>query len=335
MFSSPSKGLLVIAILTITLVIVQLLTPHGISVWMLYLIPLGLTVWLPPRHATLVAAAAYSLLVLTGLLLATRDLSDSTAVLNHALGLCTFWAMAWLLHYDRTAHDSQLRAESSKRREVEEQLRFSREALIEEQRNKLDGERQKVQRFQERQGPQRGQETEMSRRICEAVLTEMNGLLLEQGLRTAVAAANAEAGAILLHDRTSRKLVFKSAIGEKAEMLTERELPPGGSIAEAVFASGRAEIIPDARLDSRHNPTLDSRTGFRTGSMLVLPLKLLGQDPIGVMELLNKRTGLFTLGDLQVLRAYATLLTAMIQHARLYQQQLAQSPDGPRVIPSV
>lgn len=324
---SPTVStLILIGVQAIGLLVLDIATPIGIAVWIMYLIPLGLTSWLPHRQAPFIAAAVFSLFLVTGYLLSPPGMPTSMALLNHALGLCTLWVTAVLLYRHKRHFAAELHAEVSKRQEVEEQLRASQLELAQEREKKLGNDRQKVRRLQDRQLLQRSRDLELASKVSEALLREMPGdLIIEQGLRTAVAAAGAEAGAIFLMDLKSRKLVFTSVIGEKAEVLADCEMPPGGSIAEAVFASGEPELIADAQMDRRHNTTVDLGTGFRTRSMLVVPLKLLGEEPIGVLEVLNKRSGTFNQGDLQLLTTFSTLLTAAIEHTRLYREQASQA----------
>ena len=55
--------------------------------------------------------------------------------------------------------------------------------------------------------------------------------------------------------------------------------------------------VRDAAADPRFNGEIDKRTGYRTRSLLSVPLRGINNEIIGVLELLNKRTGAFTRAD--------------------------------------
>ena len=65
----------------------------------------------------------------------------------------------------------------------------------------------------------------------------------------------------------------------------------GQGVAGAVAASGRAINVPDAYADARFHRTVDQRTGFRTRSILAVPILGHGGDVIGVGQVLNRRGG--------------------------------------------
>ena len=114
--------------------------------------------------------------------------------------------------------------------------------------------------------------------------------LLKQGLRIALEVLDAENGSVLLADTDKRTLVFYHSIGEKP-------VPPGTAvpwdegIAGTVYRTGRPEIVPDAQADHRHFKKVDEATGAVTHDMITMPLKRWEGDPIGVIQVMNKRGG--------------------------------------------
>jgi energy-coupling factor transporter ATP-binding protein EcfA2 len=62
-------------------------------------------------------------------------------------------------------------------------------------------------------------------------------------------------------------------------------------IAGAVAASGTPVRVDDAYADPRFNPEIDQRTGFRTRSILALPVRDREGRVFGVAQLLNRRDG--------------------------------------------
>jgi adenylate cyclase len=68
-------------------------------------------------------------------------------------------------------------------------------------------------------------------------------------------------------------------------------IPLGSGIAGAVAASGAPLRVDDAYADPRFNRALDERTGFRTRSILALPVRNREGRVFGVAQLLNRRDG--------------------------------------------
>src|SRR5689334_22651696 len=66
----------------------------------------------------------------------------------------------------------------------------------------------------------------------------------------------------------------------------ELRLPPGRGLAGHVAASGELVNLVDASADPRWAPDVDRRTGYRTGSLLAVPVVGVGQVR-GVVQVLN------------------------------------------------
>ena len=141
--------------------------------------------------------------------------------------------------------------------------------------------------------------------------------LLEQSLHIALDVVNAENGSVLLADNENRTLVFYHSIGEKP-------VPPGTAvpwyegIAGTVFRTGVPEIVPDAQVDARHFKKVDETTGSITRDMITIPLKRWEGDPIGVIQVMNKRGGTFLdRNDMAILTIISALAAVAIEHTRL------------------
>ena len=72
---------------------------------------------------------------------------------------------------------------------------------------------------------------------------------------------------------------------------TEIRIPIGSGIAGAVAQTGQAINIPDAYADPRFNPDVDKQTGYRTRSILSLPIKNQQGVVFAVAQLLNRHDG--------------------------------------------
>jgi putative ABC transport system ATP-binding protein len=126
--------------------------------------------------------------------------------------------------------------------------------------------------------------------------------LLEQGMSAFTSKLaqllNADRSSLFLVDRDSHTLLL--AITEGMEDLGEIRIPLGSGIAGAVAQSGESIRIDDAYSDPRFNQDVDRRTGYRTQSILCLPVKDNAGEVFAVAQLLNRKDGNpFDAGDEQ------------------------------------
>ncbi|WP_447973634.1 GAF domain-containing sensor histidine kinase [Nitrospira sp. Kam-Ns4a] len=181
--------------------------------------------------------------------------------------------------------------------------------------------RQQPRRRQDERLLQRDRALDAARRICDAISRQNHSdKLIEQALVVALEVVDAEAGSILLADPKARTLVFRHVVGEKAQLIRGLAIPWNKGLAGAVFMSGEAEVVADAKRDHRHYPDIDELTGFRTRDMIVLPLKQWGRPPIGVLEVMNKRRGQLDEADVDILTIVSALATTAIEQARLFEE---------------
>jgi len=71
----------------------------------------------------------------------------------------------------------------------------------------------------------------------------------------------------------------------------EVRIPLGSGIAGAAAKTGETIRIDDAYADARFNQNVDKQTGYRTRSLLSLPVKNQAGDVFAVAQLLNRRDG--------------------------------------------
>ncbi len=99
---------------------------------------------------------------------------------------------------------------------------------------------------------------------------------------------------------------------------TEVRLALGEGIAGWVARHGTSINVRDAYRDSRFDPRTDTRTGFRTSSVICQPMRDKDDAVMGVVQVLNKRSGYFTVDDEQLLSAITNTAAIVIQNRRLY-----------------
>jgi K+-sensing histidine kinase KdpD len=114
-----------------------------------------------------------------------------------------------------------------------------------------------------------------------------------------------------------------SKIAQKSE-IKEIRLKIGVGIAGHVAKTGEIINIKDAYNDERFDPTTDKKTGYRTRSILCMPIrepvKKKGQvgEIIGVLQILNRKEGVFTAEDEDLLTSLCSQVAISLVNARLY-----------------
>ena len=115
--------------------------------------------------------------------------------------------------------------------------------------------------------------------------------MLEQGLF----AFTRKLGGLLNAERSSLFLVegdfLVLKVAENLQELGEIRFPVGSGIAGTVAQTGETIRIVDAYADARFNREVDRQTGFRTRSILCLPVKNREGRVFAVAQLLNRRDG--------------------------------------------
>ena len=147
-------------------------------------------------------------------------------------------------------------------------------------------------------------------RRLHGMLTIASNLARSREPRRAMKAIVAEISALLEADRTTiyeydgeRDVLVGVAV--QGETDVEVGVPVGHGIAGLVAARGRAINLKDAYLHSAFDARFDRQTGYRTRSMLCVPMRRPNREIVGVVQVLNKRTGYFTVDDQHLLEALA------------------------------
>jgi signal transduction histidine kinase len=107
-----------------------------------------------------------------------------------------------------------------------------------------------------------------------------------------------------------------------AEGLDNKEIhiPLSAGIAGQVATTGNPVRISDAYTDPRFNPEVDKKTGYRTRSILCVPMRNRRGQVIGVFQVLNKRDGDFTALDEQLLASLSSQAAVAVENAKLYEE---------------
>ena len=146
--------------------------------------------------------------------------------------------------------------------------------------------------------------------------------LLEVAMFTARDVMNAEASSLMLTEEETGDLVFEVAVGKVGRQVKEKyRVRRGTGIAGWVAANEQPLLITDAYKDARFNPDFDKETGFRTRSVLCIPLRF-KEKLIGVATVLNKGdgegAGVFDDEDLEIFEHLCDQLAVAIENAKLH-----------------
>jgi signal transduction histidine kinase len=180
--------------------------------------------------------------------------------------------------------------------------------------------RQAARREDDRRQARKDRELEAARLISEALFEHLTpDELVAKALRTALDVVQAESGSILLADPASQQLIFRHSIGE-SPVKAGTAIPWDKGIAGSVFQSGAPLVVRDAKQDHRYNSVIDELTAHTTRDMIAIALKRWEGEPIGVLEVLNKRGGLLDDDDVAILSIVSALTASSIELARLYQE---------------
>lgn len=118
---------------------------------------------------------------------------------------------------------------------------------------------------------------------------------------------DAERSTLFMVDWERMRLWTKFAQGLEKEVITIKLKM--GLVGLSVI-TGQTVSLPNAYKDPRFNSDIDELTGFRTESILIVPVYNRKSEIIGAVEMLNKKTGLFTKEDQQESERFVSGFTA-------------------------
>lgn len=158
-------------------------------------------------------------------------------------------------------------------------------------------------------------------------ITDFNELLAAI-LNVATRVMEAEAGSLFLTNAEGN-LVLEIASGTGGIQVMSKDnkivVPRGQGVAGWVLQHRQSALVKDAYADSRFYQEVDKRTGFRTRSILCVPL-LRNQTEIGVLQILNPAgRDAFNETDLEAFEAYGVLAATAIDKLRTIERQKEQA----------
>lgn len=130
---------------------------------------------------------------------------------------------------------------------------------------------------------------------------------------------DADRCSLFLHDPKTNALWSTVALGMGEQVI---RIPSGTGAAGYCFKTGETVNLRDAYMDPRFKKEIDLQTGYHTESMLCLPLFSRAGERLGVIQLLNKKEGVFTKEDEILLRTFGNHASVFIEMAQLQKARI-------------
>ena len=127
----------------------------------------------------------------------------------------------------------------------------------------------------------------------------------------------ADRSTLFILDEKTGELWSKVVEGHE---IAEIRFPKNLGISGHVVTTGETLNIPDAYQDPRFNQEVDQKTGFRTRTVLCVPVRDEQGKIIGCIQVLNKKDGVFNREDEELLLALGSQAAIALENARLTEQ---------------
>jgi K+-sensing histidine kinase KdpD len=143
--------------------------------------------------------------------------------------------------------------------------------------------------------------------------------VLNFAMKAAEEFMEAEASSVFELDSEKGEIFVRLARG-KGGFIQARRLKPGEGIAGWVIQNGEPVIVEDVQKEGRFSDRFDKETGFRTRSLICVPLTI-REKTVGAIQVINKKNGAsFTEEDTELLTALGQQIAVALDNAKLYQR---------------
>jgi putative ABC transport system ATP-binding protein len=140
---------------------------------------------------------------------------------------------------------------------------------------------------------------------------------------------DADRATLFLVDRETKELWSKVAQGA-GERPIEIRIPIDSGIAGRVAATGRPMNVPDAYSEPLFNKEVDRRTGYRTRSVLCMPIVNSRDEVFAVVQLLNKGgEEAFDEADERLFRDFASSIGVILESWSRMRSDRPVTPEAP------
>ncbi|MGH3103546.1 MAG: GAF domain-containing protein [Gaiellaceae bacterium] len=133
---------------------------------------------------------------------------------------------------------------------------------------------------------------------------EAHRSLLQSIVEVARAIFSARASSIFLLDEEADELVFEAVAGEGSDTLVGKRLPSSTGIAGWVLVTRQPLVLEDVGSDPRFARDAAESTGYVPKGLMAVPL-LHDEHALGVLQVLDRESGRFTLAEMDLLGLFA------------------------------
>jgi len=130
---------------------------------------------------------------------------------------------------------------------------------------------------------------------------------------------NVERCSLFLVDYSEKVLWSKIAHDLEIEKIV---IPLNQGLVGACFTEGKIILVEDAYKDKRFCNEVDRKTGFKTKTVLCYPLRNLEGKIIGILQLINKKDGLFNNQDIELLEILSQHLVIALNNSIYFKEAL-------------
>jgi signal transduction histidine kinase/DNA-binding response OmpR family regulator len=142
--------------------------------------------------------------------------------------------------------------------------------------------------------------------------------VVDRLLQAVIAIVGAEGVSVWLRNKKRGHLICQASFYHLQKHRRANPCQPAGKgIVGWVATTGNSTIVPYAPDDSRFSPDIDEQVGFRTTSLLAVPLRV-RQAVIGVLAVTNKLSGDFDRDDCTLVETMAASAAIALDNAELF-----------------
>jgi signal transduction histidine kinase len=129
-----------------------------------------------------------------------------------------------------------------------------------------------------------------------------------------------EASSLVLIDEETDDLIFHVAQGDKAQAVSQIRMQQNTGVVGWVIEHGEPVVLNDVTKDDRFSGVIDKATGFKTRSILCVPMTGMNGN-FGAIEVLNRSDNQdFTDQDVRLCEAIAAQAAIAIENATLHKK---------------
>lgn len=147
---------------------------------------------------------------------------------------------------------------------------------------------------------------------------QIDAMLVQIAEKTAEV-LEADRCSLFLHDPVTDELWSRVALGLDGQVI---RIPSDTGLAGHCFRTAEPINLEDAYQDSRFNKDVDRETGYRTKSVLCMPMYNREGKVLGVIQLLNRKQGVFTKEDEAYLETFGNHASVFVEMAQLQKARL-------------